>query len=317
MKLHPTIRSRPVKALSLAGFVLLAAFASGVPLRTAAPEAVAGEARAATGGASAIVARGPNDLARAIHAASPPNTSPSPGLARDLALATSVGAPERAVVVDIASARLWLLQHGAVVDTMKVIVGRPDMATPEMTGAISYVTLNPYWNIPPDIVRDKIAPRVIASGVKYLHDQGYQVVERYGLEAAPLDPQLVDWTAVSQGALRVGVRQLPGPTNMMGAAKFIFPNNLGIYLHDTPHRAGFQLEDRRLSSGCVRVERAADLYRWIFGSDLASAGESQAERRVLLARPVPVYLFGFSPEGGASLSPEALADVARSRSAVA
>lgn len=86
----------------------------------------------------------------------------------------------------------------------------------------------------------------------------------------------------------------------MGAVKFIFPNELGIYLHDTPERAAFDRSDRMISSGCVRVERAADLYRWMFGDDLHGAA-SRPEQRMVLREPVPVYHFRFSSGGAAAI----------------
>jgi hypothetical protein len=241
----------------------------------------------------------PNDLARAL-ATAQHDLGGSDNLNPDLVRARSVGAPARAIVVDNASAVLWMLENGRVIDSMKVIVGKPGMATPEMAGRITYATLNPYWNIPPDIVRASVAPKALSLGSAFLQRQRLELVDRYGLEARSVDPAAVDWSAVMAGAQKVGVRQLPGGSNMMGAVKFIFPNRLGIYLHDTPNRAAFDRSDRQISSGCVRVERAADLYRWMFGSDLNGA-ISRPEQRLVLREPVPVFLFRFSPSGAAAI----------------
>jgi murein L,D-transpeptidase YcbB/YkuD len=41
--------------------------------------------------------------------------------------------------------------------------------------------------------------------------------------------------------------------------KFMFPNDLGIYLHDTPDKALFNKGTRHFSSGCVRLEDAPRL----------------------------------------------------------
>jgi murein L,D-transpeptidase YcbB/YkuD len=241
----------------------------------------------------------PNDLARAL-ATAQHGLPASDDLTPDLVRARSVRAPARAIVVDNASARLWMLEHGRVIDSMKVIVGKRGMATPEMAGRITYATLNPYWNIPPDIVRASVAPKALSLGPAFLERERFELVDRYGLAAQAVDPAAVDWNAVMAGTQKVGVRQLPGGSNMMGAVKFIFPNKLGIYLHDTPNRTAFDRSDREISSGCVRVERAADLYRWIFGDDLKGAA-SQPEQRMVLREPVPVYLFRFSPGGSAAI----------------
>jgi murein L,D-transpeptidase YcbB/YkuD len=52
----------------------------------------------------------------------------------------------------------------------------------------------------------------------------------------------------------------------MGAIKFMMSNEYGIYLHDTPNKALFSSEGRWVSNGCVRVEDAGRLARWIFGA---------------------------------------------------
>ena len=82
------------------------------------------------------------------------------------------------------------------------------------------------------------------------------------------------------------VHQLPGGRNMMGAVKFMLPNDMGIY---TPDKSLFQRADRRLSSGCVRVEDAARLARWLFGREIVGS-DPLTDRRIDLAEPVPVFI---------------------------
>ncbi len=52
-----------------------------------------------------------------------------------------------------------------MVDSMKVVVGKADKPTPLMAGYIRYAILNPYWNVPDDLVRKTIAPGVLGQGV--------------------------------------------------------------------------------------------------------------------------------------------------------
>ena len=103
------------------------------------------------------------------------------------------------------------------------------------------------------------------------------------------------------------VRQLPGPGNMMGAVKFMFPNRLGIYLHDTPMRDLFALADRRRSSGCVRVEDAARLGKWLFEGRVPIASGAP-EQRADLSVPVPVYIVYLTaaprPDGTIAFQPD-------------
>ena len=86
------------------------------------------------------------------------------------------------------------------------------------------------------------------------------------------------------------MRQLPGGANVMGAVKFMMPNDLGIYLHDFPDKRLFGSADRHLSSGCVRLEDAARLARWLFGGSEPRAGRRAVEQSVDLPEPVPVYI---------------------------
>jgi len=99
----------------------------------------------------------------------------------------------------------------------------------------------------------------------------------------------VDWAAVVAGREHVRVRQRPGVGNMMGEVKFEFPNDFGIYLHDTPTRNLFQGADRRQSSGCIRLEDAQRLGQWLFGRRLSAASD-RPEQRIELPQPVPVYI---------------------------
>ncbi|HEY8434923.1 MAG TPA: L,D-transpeptidase family protein, partial [Sphingomicrobium sp.] len=62
----------------------------------------------------------------------------------------------RYVLVDAASARLYMIEDGRVQDSMKVIVGKPDTPTPELKDVINYETLNPYWHVTPDLTRSLI-----------------------------------------------------------------------------------------------------------------------------------------------------------------
>ncbi|MFA4864610.1 MAG: L,D-transpeptidase family protein, partial [Bacteroidales bacterium] len=55
------------------------------------------------------------------------------------------------------------------------------------------------------------------------------------------------------------VRQEPGPWNVLGEMKFMFPNKYDIYLHDTPSKILFNRSSRAFSHGCIRVNRPMNL----------------------------------------------------------
>src|SRR3954447_22523541 len=105
----------------------------------------------------------------------------------------------RYVLVDAASARLYMIEDGRVQDSMKVIVGKPDTPTPALKSVINYETLNPYWHVTPDLAKSLIAPRVLQEGQAYLSTRGYEVLSGWGPDARVLSPESVDWKAVAAG----------------------------------------------------------------------------------------------------------------------
>jgi murein L,D-transpeptidase YcbB/YkuD len=205
----------------------------------------------------------------------------------------------RHVLIDAASARLWMYENGKPVDSMRVVVGRAGEQTPAMAGFLRHAIVNPYWNVPADLVRDRIAAHVQDKGIRYLRDGGYQVLSDWHEDARPVDPRLIDWDAVRAGTMEPRVRQLPGGDNAMGSVKFMFPNALGIYLHDTPDKGLMRMDARQFSSGCVRLEDANRLGRWLMGKPLPRRPRAP-EQRIDLPEPVPVYItyLTAAPESG-------------------
>jgi murein L,D-transpeptidase YcbB/YkuD len=196
----------------------------------------------------------------------------------------------RAILVDVANAQLMMLENGQVVDTMKVIVGKPEAATPLLAGTIHYVTFNPYWHIPQDVARRKVAPIILKRGVSYLKSARYEAVAAFGYDKeVPIDPESVDWKAVADGTAEAHIRQKAGGNNMMGAMKFGFVNDYGIFLHDTPHKDLFAKSRRNLSLGCVRVEKPPVLAHWLLGRDPVPPSDG-SEQLVQVDNGVPIYI---------------------------
>ena len=176
---------------------------------------------------------------------------------------------DRFVLVDVASQRLWMYEGGQPVDSMKVVVGKNDITdgvdsrTPLIVSTIHYATHNPYWHVPDNLVRRTVGPNIRKQGTTYMKPRGYEIVDRWALDANIVDPKTVDWsTALQPGNLKV--RQRPGPSNSMGDFKFNFPNSTGIYLHDTPMKEYFNKDMRALSNGCIRLEDAERFAEWLY-----------------------------------------------------
>ncbi|WP_114229137.1 MULTISPECIES: L,D-transpeptidase family protein [Sphingomonas] len=212
-------------------------------------------------------------------------------LAVNLERARLLPAPDagRYVLVNAAEQRLTMWEQGATVDSMKVVVGKPIYPTPMMAGLIRYTVLRPYWNVPADLAAERVAPFVVKSGVGYLRQHGYRLLSDWSDNATIADPTKVDWAGVAAGRIQVRLRQEPGAGNSMGVMKFMFPNEQGIYLHDTPSTELFGEASRLFSGGCVRLEAAPRLAQWLYGRSLKAAGATP-EQQVPLDRPVPVYI---------------------------
>ena len=195
----------------------------------------------------------------------------------------------RYVLVNTAAQKLFMYEDGEVVDEMRVVVGKAHQPTPMMAATIKFTALNPYWQVPSDLAAERVAPGVVKEGLGYLRQHGYVLLSDWGDEALPVDPSMVDWEAVAAGKILVRLRQNPGPNNAMGRMKFMFPNPQGIYLHDTPNKELLNEDARLFSGGCVRLEDAPRLARWIYGKPLSWKG-ARTEEPVELPEPMPVYL---------------------------
>jgi murein L,D-transpeptidase YcbB/YkuD len=193
-------------------------------------------------------------------------------------------------IVDAGDARLSLWENGRKVDEMKVVVGKAESATPMMAAYIKYASVNPYWNVPPDLVKNLIAPRIVAQGVSYLTTREYQVLSDLSENATVIDPQSVDWQAVVDGRQEVALRRLPSPANSMGMMKFMLPNYFGIYLHDAPEKEHFTKNELWISNGCVRVEDYKRFAKFLFDGVVPQGDNPKVEKEVDLPKPVPVYM---------------------------
>ncbi|MGO2241065.1 MAG: L,D-transpeptidase family protein [Halomonas sp.] len=194
---------------------------------------------------------------------------------------------EPRVWVDIAGYRMHYVRPNGQQWDARVVVGSPRRETPIIHSAISHLTINPSWTIPPTIMREDVLPRVRAD-IGYLARQNIQVISPAGM---PLIAEEIDW----QHPGGVMLRQVAGVGNPLGRVVVRFPNNDMIYLHDTPARGLFQRDQRALSSGCIRVEGVAELAQMLLqdtGSryQMSSLLSGGSDRNVNLTQRVPVAL---------------------------
>jgi murein L,D-transpeptidase YcbB/YkuD len=179
----------------------------------------------------------------------------------------------RYIYVNVPAFNLTAFDKGKPDLDMKVIVGQDfeDKATPVFSDSMETVVFRPFWNVTPDIAAKEVFPKMNA-------DPGYLAANNYELYQ-------------EGGATRV--RQKPGDKNSLGLVKFLFPNDFNIYLHDTPNHELFNKDVRAFSHGCIRVEKPAELARWILGWDAGkvdAAMHGSDNNSVKVPKKIPVYI---------------------------
>jgi len=202
----------------------------------------------------------------------------------------------RYIMVNIANYELKVVENSQAISTMRVIVGKEARQTPVLYGLMTYLVLNPYWYVPPTIIKEDLLPG-LKSNPNYLSKKGINLYRGYGDNAVPVNPATVNWADIDPEKLPYVFRQDPGPKNALGRIKFMFPNKHFIYLHDTPSRSLFNRTERNFSSGCIRIERPIDMALYLLKNNpewnyeaIMKAFESEDETRVNLPEPISVYI---------------------------
>jgi murein L,D-transpeptidase YcbB/YkuD len=94
---------------------------------------------------------------------------------------------DRYLMVNIPAFALHVVDAARRIDTMRVIVGKTRRQTPIISGNMTYLEFNPYWNIPPKIARRDILPKVIGDPA-YLVRQGIRIFDSWDSQALEVDP---------------------------------------------------------------------------------------------------------------------------------
>ncbi|MGI4721338.1 MAG: L,D-transpeptidase family protein [Janthinobacterium lividum] len=203
----------------------------------------------------------------------------------------------RIVAINVPAYRLWAVDLGDAPNLaieMRVIVGKAvTTPTPLFIGQMRHLEFNPFWNVPRSIEVGEIAPK-LARNPNYLQENDMELVSTRGQPVSMTGAEAR--TRIRSGTVRV--RQRPGAKNVLGEVKFAMPNPMNIYLHSTSSKELFERTRRDLSHGCIRVERPAELARFVLDDQekwsadkVAAAMRPGPPRKVVLAAPIPVVLF--------------------------
>ncbi|MGD9232821.1 MAG: L,D-transpeptidase family protein [Desulfobacterales bacterium] len=202
----------------------------------------------------------------------------------------------RYIIVNIADFKLWVTENHRRVLDMRVVVGRPFRRTPVFSAKMTFMVINPYWNIPQRLAIRDVLPK-IQKNSHYIEQQNIKVFKDWSKNSVEIDPETIAWNKIEPRNFTYKLRQEPGPRNVLGRMKFIFPNKFAVYLHDTPKRSLFNKNNRDFSSGCIRVEEPISLAVYLLQDDpswtrerLMKAIENKTPQIVGLKRPITVHL---------------------------
>lgn len=178
--------------------------------------------------------------------------------------------PADRVWVNAADERLVLYRDDRPVFSTRVIVGQDDVRnqSPEFEVPITAVWFNPPWNIPNDIATNELLPK------------------------ARLDPTYLakrNIVMLPDGSLQ----QKAGAGSGLGQLIFEMTNRFDVYLHDTPGKHLFNLNGRRISHGCIRVENPHQLAALLMRQPIDDINETIKTGDTLrrtLPQPVPVFV---------------------------
>jgi murein L,D-transpeptidase YcbB/YkuD len=200
------------------------------------------------------------------------------------------------ILVNTAGFELAVIEDGKTVLNMRTVNGTPDQATPSFSATLQSLIINPYWNVPERIARERLWPREQAAP-GYLAARGFRIYDTRKGNWQELAPSRIKRALATGTGPAPRLRQEPGPRNFMGRLSFVFPNPHDVFLHDTPERALFVRDTRAFSEGCVRIEDAMALAlhtlrrapEWS-AARLREEIDAMRHSTLPLPEPVPVYV---------------------------
>jgi len=206
------------------------------------------------------------------------------------------------VTVNIPEFTLRVVEESTPIHTARVVVGKPDKQTPVISDEMEEVVFNPYWNVPNSIKMEEIAP-YFGGGGGFFGGWDTSVLQRHGLRIKygnrVIDPDSIDW---SRNDLRnFDLVQPPGPSNVLGRVKFLFPNKHDVYMHDTTQKFLFNNTVRAESHGCMRVQNPDQLAELVLAHDkgwsaarVQSTFDAGDDNHIALDQKIPVYITYFT-----------------------
>ena len=205
---------------------------------------------------------------------------------------------ERHIVVNIPEYILHYYEYGNEQKKLRVIIGDAKHPTPIFSDTLSYITINPYWKLPPGIIRKEVVPSMI-NNPNYIRNHGLEAHETWEENSTIVSLKGINWSDYlnEENKFPYKLMQPPGPKNALGRIKFKFPNKFSVYLHDTPSRRLFKKKKRAFSHGCVRLSQPFSLLESLSKNEPFLGSEevkmllaSKKKKEIDLTRDIPIHL---------------------------
>jgi len=208
------------------------------------------------------------------------------------------------VTVNIPEFMLRVVEDGKTLHTTRIVAGKPDKQTPVFSDEMEEIVFNPYWNVPNSIKTEEIAPYLQQGGGFFGGGWDTSVLARHnlrirGASGREIDPDTIDWGRVD--IRNYELYQPPGPGNVLGTVKFVFPNKHDVYMHDTTQKNLFAQSVRAESHGCMRVQNPGELAHLLLKHDqgwseakVAAATDESEDNHIALKQKIPVYITYFT-----------------------
>ena len=198
---------------------------------------------------------------------------------------------DRFVIVNLPGASVETVENGVVYSHHRAGVGRMDRQSPIMQTKATEINFNPYWHVPPSLIKKDLIPKMKANP-NYLAEEKIHILDKDGQEVSP---SAINWN--SDEATHFTYRQDPGSElDALGFVRINIPNPYGVYMHDTPEKGVFGDDFRFVSSGCVRVQDVRDYVAWLLKDNpgwnrdqIDEVIRSGQQQNVKLTQPVNVY----------------------------
>lgn len=209
------------------------------------------------------------------------------------------------IAANIPEFTLRVFKEEEVVHSTRIVVGKTNTQTPIFSNEMRTLVFGPYWHVPNSIKVEEIRPYLRQEASWFFGGGGWNtgILQRQGLRVRyggrEIDPRSLDWDRIDIRSLEI--YQPPGPTNVLGKVKFMFPNKHDVYLHDTTQKHLFSKQVRAESHGCVRVQNPDQLASIIMKRDQGwspgrtrSALDNSYNNQIALREMLPVYLTYFT-----------------------